>query len=730
MGRWFLCTVLHLVFSGAVAKHRSAALAEARSCIVNGGRLNLFRPRHGSQHFPRCVRHESCPSGSTEVHHTCVAPAISNEAVEITLTLHAPCSSCQADNGLDLSSKLWLAVAASLQVPLHETKASALLVKKEQWQYNPLQHFTISKVGEQPWGRNPGRLAFSAADVGMAWDLFVAIRIHTSRIDSGDAVLAQLLVSHAGPILEVLGQNSGVQVFEINAKKTDQVNNLHPLEADFKFGDLPWGAKPPPITEFPHYDYGSGSDRMHPGHVPGSPAPPSMPPTLPAAAETLHPTTTMPTTFYSSTARPKPLLTTISRCQCPTTWLRDGVCDRLCYTKACNWDAGDCESSAFASREGAEASRDAVTTSIVWPNGFYQASTSATTLPSYMRNSRTYQSSVVTLEADTDSLGNLHVIASDGSSSWYADGTVEETYAGRFDGSPILLACFIFAICCLLPMICILARRGKRSQTSPGSERGSSLQRDGQQEKRSGDDCSMYSTSTTDSGCDFAQSWNFSGSPTSKETKVHPEPDLENPPEGGCQNNFSDWRMPKMKQAQFNSASAKQQGFRPRQHDWQKPVHPQPSNSWSDSQEEEKRQQRREKEEKLREEDMWCHRKRQEFGSKEKNKRASSEPPRSNAQWPRSERRAHDRVYASQRVGDLPSAEFVPQDGSAKERAESMVENVHKQLHSTRSSSLEDRKKLFRDLQRQFHPDKQMEDQEAAKLVFQRLMEMRDVYLS
>eukprot|EP00439_Symbiodinium_sp_Y106_P016034 s8523_g2.t1 len=48
----------------------------------------------------------------------------------------------------------------------------------------------------------------------------------------------------------------------------------------------------------------------------------------------------------------------------------------------------------------------------------------------------------------------------------------------------------------------------------------------------------------------------------------------------------------------------------------------------------------------------------------------------------------------------------------------------------TRSSPLEERKKVFRDLQRQLHPDKNLHDQEAAKLAFQKLMESRDSYLS
>jgi len=477
MGRFFLCTVLYQVLVGAVAKPRSEALVEARNCIVKGGRLNLFRPRRAARHFPRCVHHDSCPSGSTEVHDTCVAPVILQEEREIVLTLHAPCSSCQADSGLELSSKLWLAVAAALQVPLQETVASALLVRKEQRQHNPVQHFTISRAGDSPWVSNPGRLVLSAGDDGMAWDLFVAVRIHTSRIDSGDAVLAQLLVGHAGPILEVLGQTAGVQVFEINSRKTSQVSNLNALEAKFKFGDLPWGQKPPPISTLPRHDFKSYGDQAPPGSAPGSPAPPpSMPLNSPTTVKAPMPTTTR---LFSRTSHPKAFLATTSACQCPTTWLGDGVCDHICDTEACRWDAGDCASPATGPREEVEASGDAVTTSIAWPNGFYQPSTSALPLPRYMRDFRMRQSLVVSLEAKTDSLGHLNVVASDGSSSWYADGFREKEYDGGFDPFPILLACLVFGICCILPMICFLARRRKGNQLSQVNESGPSSRREG-----------------------------------------------------------------------------------------------------------------------------------------------------------------------------------------------------------------------------------------------------------
>jgi DnaJ-class molecular chaperone len=52
-----------------------------------------------------------------------------------------------------------------------------------------------------------------------------------------------------------------------------------------------------------------------------------------------------------------------------------------------------------------------------------------------------------------------------------------------------------------------------------------------------------------------------------------------------------------------------------------------------------------------------------------------------------------------------------------------------KKLDKARSLPLEERKRVFKDLQRQLHPDKNMEQAEAAKLAFQKLMEQRGSFL-
>eukprot|EP00929_Paragymnodinium_shiwhaense_P043032 TRINITY_DN22182_c0_g1_i2.p1 TRINITY_DN22182_c0_g1~~TRINITY_DN22182_c0_g1_i2.p1 ORF type:complete len:794 (-),score=196.51 TRINITY_DN22182_c0_g1_i2:177-2558(-) len=69
-------------------------------------------------------------------------------------------------------------------------------------------------------------------------------------------------------------------------------------------------------------------------------------------------------------------------------------------------------------------------------------------------------------------------------------------------------------------------------------------------------------------------------------------------------------------------------------------------------------------------------------------------------------------------------------DAQTASQATELVSDVLRQLEATRSKPLAERKKIFRDLQRQLHPDKNMEQAEAAKLAFQQLMEHRPAYLA
>merc|ERR1712232_97200 len=62
-------------------------------------------------------------------------------------------------------------------------------------------------------------------------------------------------------------------------------------------------------------------------------------------------------------------------------------------------------------------------------------------------------------------------------------------------------------------------------------------------------------------------------------------------------------------------------------------------------------------------------------------------------------------------------------------RAAQLVAPVSLQLQQTQGKSLMERKRIFRELQRQLHPDKNTDEPEVAKLAFQRLMDQRATYL-
>jgi len=62
-------------------------------------------------------------------------------------------------------------------------------------------------------------------------------------------------------------------------------------------------------------------------------------------------------------------------------------------------------------------------------------------------------------------------------------------------------------------------------------------------------------------------------------------------------------------------------------------------------------------------------------------------------------------------------------------QAEKLVNEMRQQLQHSRGEPLQVRRLIFRDLQRQLHPDKNTECEEAAKHAFQKLMEERSSYL-
>mmetsp|Transcript_104190 Transcript_104190/g.185084 ORF Transcript_104190/g.185084 Transcript_104190/m.185084 type:complete len:890 (-) Transcript_104190:64-2733(-) len=574
----------------------STALSEARNCMLNGGKLNLFRPLDGSRHWPRCLVNEGCPMGSTEIYSTCVNPIVNGAAMELALTLHAPCTDCVMDNGMELAGKLWLALCAALQVPLQETKASVLLMGQHLWDEYPLQHFSLQKAGEGPLVSNyGGTLVTTARDVGYSWDFFMAVRIHTSRVDPGDPALGDLLANFNRPLLEILGQTDGVNVFESRSRATLQVTGLDYLSAVYKVHGLRWGEDPP--IQLPHE----------------SASPPSPPPSPPPPPPITTPTTSTSTTRTTEAATATTIETTSAgvRCQCHSSWLGDGMCDHYCNTEECGWDAGDCWEYNFGttSEEYSQASPgDDGTSSYQWPNGYYSASTSE--LPAYPGSDNpgaNDHSTVISLSADNDD-GALHVTASSDGLQWYID-KVDKDYAESTPVSPWFIVGIVVLVGCIVPTVCFLARNPKKKtrDAEDASSKYRATQYGWQDEERSGSKEAMrqsnYSTSTTDSGghqnWPNSPAWTTYGSPV-KDAKIHPEPDLEDPEE--IRNSQGDWRK---KKKSSKSPSAQQQGLRSSEAQfWQKAEQPQPpgSSNWYARQAEIKLQRQKEADDKRKEE--------------------------------------------------------------------------------------------------------------------------------
>merc|ERR1712125_178304 len=76
------------------------------------------------------------------------------------------------------------------------------------------------------------------------------------------------------------------------------------------------------------------------------------------------------------------------------------------------------------------------------------------------------------------------------------------------------------------------------------------------------------------------------------------------------------------------------------------------------------------------------------------------------------------------------AATIASKEGDYTVRVEQLIAPVSLQLQQTQDKPLSERKRIFRELQRQLHPDKNVEEPEIAKLAFQRLMDFRLSYLA
>ena len=70
----------------------------------------------------------------------------------------------------------------------------------------------------------------------------------------------------------------------------------------------------------------------------------------------------------------------------------------------------------------------------------------------------------------------------------------------------------------------------------------------------------------------------------------------------------------------------------------------------------------------------------------------------------------------------------VPSETAAR-RTQELIAQLEEEMTKTRHHTLEERKKVFKDLQRRFHPDKNLSEEVSATLAFQHLMDSRSTYL-
>ncbi|CAE8606452.1 unnamed protein product, partial [Polarella glacialis] len=110
---------------------------------------------------------------------------------------------------------------------------------------------------------------------------------------------------------------------------------------------------------------------------------------------------------------------------------------------------------------------------------------------------------------------------------------------------------------------------------------------------------------------------------------------------------------------------------------------------------------------------------------KKEDDECSSDPGRSGQSWcfPRSSKKVLTQVSSY----EDPLREVEKEDPAI--RALSLIAEVDQELELTRKCPLFEKRKIFRELQRRLHPDKNPEQAEAAKLAFQHLMDRSRTYL-
>ncbi|CAK9002954.1 unnamed protein product [Durusdinium trenchii] len=98
----------------------------------------------------------------------------------------------------------------------------------------------------------------------------------------------------------------------------------------------------------------------------------------------------------------------------------------------------------------------------------------------------------------------------------------------------------------------------------------------------------------------------------------------------------------------------------------------------------------------------------------------SAGPPAGRAPW-----NWGSNLFGSSKVKPLIEA----QCEKTARRTQELIAELEAQMAKTRPLPLEERKRVFKDLQRRFHPDKNLLEEESATLAFQHLMDSRHTYL-
>eukprot|EP00929_Paragymnodinium_shiwhaense_P112159 TRINITY_DN80416_c0_g1_i1.p1 TRINITY_DN80416_c0_g1~~TRINITY_DN80416_c0_g1_i1.p1 ORF type:complete len:720 (-),score=161.61 TRINITY_DN80416_c0_g1_i1:65-2224(-) len=681
----------------AVKASLTTAFVRARVCIDATGLLDLFDRRDGVSNGAACLSSGVCPSGAARAGLQCVAPAVVGQTREVQLTVQLPCSACVADEGWELTGHIWIAVARMLRVPLEEIAATRWLRDAADRTPHALERFALAARGEEPFESVAGGIGPKAGSK----DLFVAFRVHTSRVPSTDTALQVLSQGDAGLLAQVAGgseYDGRVHIFEFAEQAVPRWRELS-TEARFRFAGLAWDEDAPETTSTDspgtgQQDGGAARDTAAPTEAP-TPSPPTVcPATCPALRSdgwcnpqcnnalcdfdggdcdsvVEQSSSTTPASAQTSAA------VNFATCSCFPASLGNGRCESFCNTVACAFDGGDCPTDGAASSS----------TSSLRGSSSVTQSTSST-------SSRT-----TTPHASWQQAGDGSWVAANGAETTSLQPASEKPQ----DASPMVAllqlaslasSLCILILCCRSSYRCIVWYRAQKATPEPIKKEKKMSRVHRSPSGEFVDNTDSRASARLDPG---AQSQSAS---SSKATKASAEKDAAN--------------------SFFFTIPAPPAVF-----------------SWSEAA-----------------------RKMTSGGSKKKSKKEKKrskgeEPPR--AAQPAAEKTqetkpgpapkaksdlggaASDRHFGEPSMPETPAdpppvRKSSTVDKKVEDRSQVLMSEMERELDRTRSAPVQERKRVFHDLQRRFHPDKNMASEEseitAVKLVFQRLMERRRLYLA